>query len=122
MYIRENRRKVSFGNLKIHLDSKEFEDIFDVYASNQLKAMQLLTADVMQALIDFYAETDILYEITIKNNYIYIQFPCGMLFETPSLEEFSLEKEPLYKYYRILDFALEVSNMLVKIINDTQYE
>lgn len=122
IYIREDKRKVSFGNLKIRLDSKEFEDIFDVYASNQMKAMQLLTADVMQILVDFYKETDLLFEITIKDNRIYMEFACGKLFETPDLEEFSLEKEPLYQYYRILDFALEMANMLAKLVNDTQYE
>lgn len=121
IYIRQNNKKVKFNNLKIQLDSKEFEDIFDVYSSNKIVAMQLLTSDVMQKLIEFYNETNILYEITIKDNYIYIEFYCGKLFEVPNIEQFSLDKVNLYKYYEILDFTFQLSNMLVNLINDTQY-
>ena len=35
------------------MDSQEFEKSFDVTASDKIKAMQLLTSDVMADLIDF---------------------------------------------------------------------
>lgn len=122
IYIRENKKEVSFPNLKIQLDSEEFEEIFDVYASNKILAMQLLTSDVMQELLEFYNQMKILCEITITDNHIYIEFSCGKLFENPKTESFSLDKDTIYKYYRILDFTFEMSNMLVNLINDTQYE
>lgn len=148
IHLRINKKNVPFDNLKIQLDYEEFENIFDVYASNKIIAMQLLTAEVMQKLIELYNETKILYEITIKNSHIFIRFPYKKWFgvaiggieefsikvnqnvenEKTSLEvdaeieKLSLDKEKLYKYYRILDFTFEISNMLINLINDTQYE
>ena len=58
LYLRKDRKdknllsraftwKLPFDKLRIQLDSPEFEKVFDVYASDQIVAMQLLTADIM---------------------------------------------------------------------------
>ena len=63
-----------FKNLKVELDSQEFEKNFNVYCTDKIIALQLLTADIMQLLINFKYEMNMNYEITIKNSNIYIRF------------------------------------------------
>lgn len=110
-----------FDKLRIQLDSPEFEKIFDVYASDQIIAMQLLTADIMQDLIQFHNEMGMDYELTIKENCMYIRFWCGGMFETAKLKKFSLDRDTLYKYYRMLDFTFSLTNKMIKLLNETQY-
>ncbi len=132
LYIRKNikeknvfaklsRRKLPFDNLRLEMDSQEFEKIFDVYCDNKIVAMQLLTADVMQMLINFYNEMGMEYEITIKNNVIYIRFWSGKMFETGKVSQYSLDKSNIYRYYKMLDFTFSLTNKLVNMINDTEY-
>ena len=113
--------KLPFDKLRIQLDSPEFEKIFDVYASDKIIAMQLLTADIMQDLIQFYNELEIPYELTIKENHIYIRFWCGEMFETAKLKKFSLDRDTLYRYYKMVDFTIEISDKIINLLNETQY-
>ena len=116
------REKLPFDNLKVDLDSQEFEKMFDVYCSDKIIAMQLLTADIMQLLINFKEEMNIEYELTIKNNCIYIRFMSGQMFEATQIAKFSLDKATLYKYYRMLDFIFSLTNKLINLIKDTEYD
>lgn len=111
--------KLPFDNLRIQLDSSEFEKKFDIYASDKITAMQLLTADIMQELIKLYNETS--FEFTIKNNYIYIRFSYWKIFETADLEKFSLDKDTLYRYYRVLKSAFNLIDRLLELLYETQY-
>ena len=59
--------------------------------------MQLLTSDIMEFLIDFQDSTGIDFELTLKNNKIYIRFFSGNIFEMPNLTESFLDKAKLKK-------------------------
>lgn len=104
--------KNTIKNLKIELDSPEFEKYFDVYCTDKIAAMKLLSSDVMQLLIDFQKEMNIDCELTIKSNFIYIRFMSGKLFE-PAISQCTLDKDTFYKCYRILDFLFRLSNKLI---------
>ena len=132
LYLRKDRKdknilnrafkaKLPFDKLRVELDSQEFEKMFDVYCSDKIIAMQLLTADIMQLLIEFQEEMNMEYEITIKNNLIYIRFMSGEMFETANVMKFSLDKSTLYKYYRMLNFIFTLTDELIKLIKDTEY-
>lgn len=119
IYIREDSKNVkNLINIEqVELDSQEFENLFNVYSDNKIVTMQILTSDIMNMLIDFYRE--IPFEITIKNNNIYIRFFTGdeNMFETPVLEKEALDRNTLYKYYSILDFTFELLNKLQETVN-----
>lgn len=134
IHIRKHNSEVSFSNLKVDLDSTEFEDLFDVYSSNDITAMQFLTSDAMQKLIEFYNEFNIPFEITIKDKHIYIAFSYGIVFAPPihlsyssskKIEQsditFVLERYKFQRYYKILNFALRLTEFLEKTLNDTLY-
>lgn len=132
LYLRKDRKdknilartfssKLPFDKLRVELDSQEFEKIFDVYCSDKIIAMQLLTADIMQLLIEFQKAMNMEYEITIKNSLIYIRFMSGEMFETANVMKSSLDKSTLYKYYRMLDFTFTLTDKLIQLIKDTEY-
>jgi len=107
------------GKTKIEMDSTEFEKYFDINAENKITAMQILTSDVMQMMIEFREQSKIKYELTIKENQIYIRFHTGEVFE-PKMFTHSLDYDMLKKYYDIIDFIFKVSREINKVIENTE--
>ena len=99
------------------MDSEEFEKSFDVLSENKILAMQILTADVMESLISFKNKYDIDFEIVLMNNKIYLRFFVSNMFE-PQIFGNSMDKELIYTYYIILDFVVEITEKINKVIND----
>lgn len=111
-------QRKDYYNIKSKIDSTEFEKIFDVYSNSQIISLQILTHEVIQMLLDFYNEFKINFEITIKEKFIYIRFSTYDMFEVPFSNKYSLDKDTLYKYYRTLDFTLNLSTKLSDLMND----
>lgn len=105
---------------RLKMDSSEFEKYFDVKASNQIVGMQLLTADVMEELIEFENKTNMKYDVCIKNNELYLRFHSGPMFEVGKLKKGALDKETIQKYFYMLNFTYNLSNKLINVVNDTQ--
>lgn len=110
--------KMFSGADKLNMDSQEFEKIFDVRASDKIKAMQILTSDVMADLIDFKNTTKNRFEITIKGNKLYFRYHCGDLFERAIFKD-NLDFKTLESYFKYLNFTCEVSKKLYNLINET---
>lgn len=106
------------NKMKIELDSPEFEEVFDVFSDNRMLTMQILSVDIMQMIVEFKREMKFDFEITIKENDLFIRFKCGQMFENGNIMEEALNKERLYRYYKTLEFSLKLSSMLIKSIND----
>ena len=106
------------GKTRIEMDSQEFEKYFDVYGDNKIITMQILTADVMNTMIEFIESSKIPYELTINQNQIYIRFHTGGVFE-PKLFKNSLDYDMLKKYYDIIDFVFKVTREINEVIEKT---
>lgn len=105
---------------KLKMDSSEFEKYFDVKASNQIIGMQLLTADVMEELIEFENKTKMKFDIFIKGNELYLRFHSGEMFEAGKLKNGALDKVAIQKYFYMLNFTYNLSNRLINVVNDIQ--
>ena len=105
---------------RLKMDSSEFEKYFDVKTSDSIIGMQLLTADVMEELVDFENKTKMKYDICIKNDELYIRFHSGSMFEVRNIKRGALDKDSIQKYFNILNFTYNLSNRLINIVNDTQ--
>ena len=112
--------KIIFSRERLKMDSSEFEKYFDVQASNQIIGMQILTADVMQELVDFQNKTNIKYDVVINNNTLYLRFHCGTMFEPRSIKRGAINKEEIQKYFDMLDFTYNLSNKIIKTVNETE--
>lgn len=120
------RIKISRDNFKIfeskkrlQMDSSEFENIFDVYSEDKILAARILTADVMQLLVEFYNSYKVDFDIVLIDNKIYMRFATGNMFE-PSLLKNSMDKQILFTYYSITKFVFEVSEKINKILEDIE--
>lgn len=106
---------------RVSMDSSEFEKYFDVKASDSIIAMQLLTADVMEELVKCKNNTNMKYDITIRNNEIYLRFHSGtMSFNMEELKDGVLDKNVIHRYFYTLNFTYNLANKLIDTINDTQ--
>ena len=110
----------SFSKNRLEMDSSEFEKYFDVSATNKIIGMQLLTADVMEELIDFINKTNIKYDIIINNNNIYLRFHCGAMFEPQSLKKGIIDKKQIEKYFYMLNFTYNLSDKIINLIDETE--
>lgn len=104
---------------KLQMDSQEFEKYFDIVSSNDIKTMQILTHDIMSELVRFRKESDIVFDISIVNSFMYLRFSTGDMFEDFSQKNNEFDKEPLKWYYKILDFTYNVSKLMADTINKT---
>ncbi len=104
---------------KIEMDSSEFEKEFDVYAENKIIAMQILTSDIMQMLLDFKENNKMIPEMTLEDNVLYIRFPTGKMFE-PKIFNESLAYDILKKYYDTLSFTLDITEKFLKNVEETE--
>jgi len=82
--------------------------------------MQILTADIMDMLIEFQKKYNMRFDIVIKNNIIYLRFHSGTMFEAGAIKQVALDKDIIKKYYDILEFTYNLSNHLIKLIKDVQ--
>ena len=117
--IRKNSFTLIKPKDKIEMDSSEFEKVFNVYGTNPIITMQLLTADVMQMLMDFKEQNRFTPEITINENNMYIRFNTGEVFEANMLKK-ALDYDTLLKYYNIINFTLELTEKILKNIKETE--
>ena len=113
--------KIFNQKTKLEMDSAEFEKIFDVHTTDKIKCMQILTADIMQMLIDFKIKNKVIPEMTLKENKLYIRFNTGSVFE-PKFTKRALDYDMLNKYYNIINFTLELSEKFSKNILEMDIE
>jgi len=105
---------------ELEMDSSEFEKIFNVYTSNKIKGMQILTADIMEDILHFKDKTKQDFDIFIKNNNIYLRFDCGSMFEPAFTKNKNIDKKILELDYNILKFVYELSIKIINVINETE--
>lgn len=117
--ISKNRLNIFQSKDSIKMDSSEFEKYFDIYSNNEMLTMRLLTHDVMEELVNFYKMYNLQFEIVLKDNYIYLTFSTGALFE-PNIFFNSLDKKLFYKYYNILNFIINLSKKINELMQNIE--
>ena len=102
------------------MDSSEFEKAFNVYASDKIIGMQILTADIMDDILEFKNKAKFNFDIYINEDKIYFRFGCGHLFEPYFKKKNILDSISLKSYYDVLCFTHEITNKIIKVINDVE--
>ena len=122
MKIHSDKGKLAklFGDKqRIEMDSSEFEKYFDVYAEDKIQAMQVLTSDIIEEMIDFRTNHKTKFEITINGNQLYIRFHTGDMFEA-NLIKSSTNEKTLREVYDIINFTFDITRKFIKISEDTE--
>ena len=103
---------------KLEMDSCEFEKAFNVYTDNNIIAMQLLTADIQEDILNLYNKYKINFHIAIMHDKMYVLFNTGRMFETFSTN--SSPNEVLEKYFEIMKFIYKLVDKIIITIKDTE--
>lgn len=92
----ERNLKKDYTELKVD----ELDNVFKIYTSNIDNAKKILNSEMNKILLDIYNIEQ--FEITIKENSIYINFWISGLFSAPPLDKETYNKEIIYKNYKML--------------------
>ena len=102
---------------KIELDNDKFNKIFNVSSNNKIMATRILTADLMEELIEFNEYCNLKYEIVMKDKKIYLRFFTGPMFE-PLFCNTIIDKKSLYTYYYIFNFVCSITEKINKALSN----
>ena len=112
-----NKLSLNLNSLQVIQEEQKY---FDVLCPNKILGMQLLTADIMQELVEFENNTRMKFDIIINNNELYLRFHSGNMFEVTTLKNGPIDKKSLEKYFYMLNFTYNLSNKLIKLVNETE--
>ena len=96
-----------------------FGENFKVISEDKVLVYQLLTADVMEMLIEYREKYEIEFDVVFGKNIIYYRFHTGAMFEA-SMNESVMNKENFYKYYMALNLIMELSEKTYRIFNELE--
>ena len=82
------------------MEVDELNEIFNIYSSSIDCDKNILDSEMNKILIDIYNMEQ--FEISIKDNYIYMKFWIAGLFSNPPLEKETYDKEIIFKNYKML--------------------
>lgn len=117
--ISRNKLKILEHKTKVEIDSQEFEKYFNVYSDDKILTMRILSSELIQSMTDFYNKYNLDFEIVLKNDNIYLRFYTGPMFE-PKLFGNSMDIEILFTYYFILQFVIEVTTKINKVLDEIE--
>lgn len=107
IYIANDSITKRYSENRIELDSAEFEKYYDCMSDEKVRALRVLTSEVIEKFNDIRRNSKFGFELKVEDDMIYFRYKCGQLFEPPTFGN-GLDKELLKKYYRYIYFPLEL--------------
>lgn len=101
----------------MQMDSQEFEKKFDVYATDKILAMRILTSDILDYMLTFKNQNKIKFEMTLKDSKLYIRIHCQDLFEIKPYKD-SMDFDTLHRYYKFIDFICELNRKIYYVLSE----
>ena len=110
-----------FGGSKdrVEMDMSEFEKIFDVKTDDRIKAMQILTADIMTEMINLVKTSKVKFEFYINHDIMHIRFHTGEMFE-PDVFGKSMQLDKLKKCFDKIEAVKNVTEHICNVVYDTE--
>jgi hypothetical protein len=106
------------GFNKVELDNSEFEKLFNVYTTDKITTLQLLTSETLEKLISLRNDYGMNYDFVIKGNKLYIRLETGIMFES-GVHRSKLHKEDMLVYYSILNYVDLLITEINKIVDES---
>jgi hypothetical protein len=98
---------------KVEIDNPEFEDIYDVYCTDQIAAMKFLTPSITTKFIDMFNKYGFHFELKVFDTYMYFRFHSGNLF-VPNPKDARFEAVGVARYFEILEGIKEIMNEVIE--------
>lgn len=107
IYIANDSITKRYSEDRIEVDSAEFEKYYDCMAKEKVRALRILTSDVIEKFNAIRRNSKFGFELKLEDDMIYFRYKCGEIFEPPTFRN-GLDKDLLKKYYRFIYFPLEL--------------
>lgn len=107
IYIANDSITKRYSEDRIEVDSAEFEKYYDCMASEKVRALRILTSDLIEKFNEIRRNSKFGFELKLEDDKIYFRYKCGEFFEPPTFES-GLNKELLKKYYKYIYFPIEI--------------
>ncbi len=117
IYIANDSITKRYSENRIEVDSAEFEKYYDCMAEEKVRALRVLTADVIEKFNEIRRNSKFGFELKIEDDRIYFRYKCGQIFEPPTFGS-GFDKETIKKYYRYIYFPLE---LVINISKNVSY-
>ena len=118
--LRIELNKTIQNNKRLEMDSEEFEEYFDVFSTNKIIGMQILTHDIMDMLVNFRNQYKILFDILIINDSMYIRLHVGNMFEAELSSDSVINKRIVERYFYIVNFIYSLSKKMIHTVEETE--
>ena len=82
-----------------------------MYSENTTRAQEVITEDIVECMKDFMKDTKIKFEMMVNKEFVFFRFLDSAILTKPIAND-KETKEYLYKYFRIIDFTSQMSNLL----------
>ena len=101
----------------VALDNDTFNKNFTIVSNSDINAYEILTADVIQELNNWYETEKIKFDISIINENIFFRFYSDPIFE-PSINEPVMKKDNFVRYCNLFDFISRFTDSVNKIYDN----
>lgn len=112
-----NTIKSKYKSSRIEMDSAEFENKYDIFSNNKIKALEIFSSEVIDKMNEFRANMGKTIQIRIKNGKLFFNVYLGEIFEPPKLKN-SIDYDVLYKYFKIIDQPISLLIEILKNIDE----
>ena len=112
MILKKNTKLVD-GYKEIEIDNPSFNEIFKVYAKNDMVFQSWLSSEFIEKLVELYYTYNIEFEVSIVKNNIYVRLLNRRLFADDIKEP--LSEESVYEEWEKMVF---INNLLILIKNE----
>lgn len=111
--VRGNGIKLFAGDNHIEIDNEEFEEHYDVFSTDKIKAMKVLTPNVTNKILDLNRKYGFTFEIKLLGNQLFFRFRANDLFE-PNVSDIKAEAVGIALYFEILNGIKEIMHEIIE--------
>ena len=110
-----------FKKNRIEVDSAEFEQYYDLIATDRLLALKIFTPELIEIFNELRREHPKSgFELKIEGSKVYFRFKCGHdLFEPPIFKS-DLDEKTIKRYFKLIYYPFELSKEIVKRVSETE--
>ena len=105
---------------RLKMDSSEFEKIYNVFTNNKIVAMQILTPDIMEMILEFRNKYDKAFDVIIDKDTMYIRLHVGQIFETYINDNSRINDATTEEYFNLVKFVYMFTTSIIETINNTE--
>lgn len=117
LIVTTNRLKLFDKNDYVELDNQLFEEKYDVFTSDKVAALRILTPSLMDKILELYNSFGYFYEFRLISGLLFFRFHSDSLFE-PHPNNIEKEALSIAYYFKMLDGMTEIIEEIIKSLKE----